>query len=229
MRATTIALLLSFAVASPLAPAAESTPAETTPVPTPTPGDPHAGPAAGEPARIQPGLMTVNAGEGGTYSISDAVPSKLRGGVEIGYENARIFCDHVDYWQSPLVGVRRSALDRAFFLNGEHAREPEHVIFDTRKCELPTIAFRGLMTPTDVEVRRQPFDEEQPKLAHFLVKMHHLGDFAGEMQTSNGWAPYAGWAEEAEILMATDVVEAGLIKPRFEYVVLHGRPAAGSE
>jgi hypothetical protein len=225
MRAMIIAVMLLSAAMTRLpvdAAAAEGADAGTPPAADTTPPAPQ-----GE--HLHPALMTLNAGKGGTISLGDSEPSKLLGGVEIGYEKIRIRCDHVDYWQSLLPGTKRAVLDRAYFINGPDAAEPEHVVFDSRKTELPTVGFRGLMTPVKVEVLRQPLDELQPKLARFRVLLHQLGDFAGELQSANGWAPYAGWADEAEMELVADVVEAGLIKPRFTTIVFIGRAAAAGE
>ena len=83
---------------------------------------------------LQPALISVDAQGGGSMSFNEKEPSKLFGGVKIGYEEARVSFDHVDYWQSKLLGVNRLTLDHALLASGLAAEEPDHVVFDTRRC-----------------------------------------------------------------------------------------------
>jgi len=190
-------------------------------------------------------------------------PSKLFGGVDLAYEGAEVACDHLAYWQSALKGAKRSFLDHARIDSGPDGRDPDHVIFDSRKATLPQLGFRGLMTPVSVEVVRQPVEALPPAtpvpvpvvpptpiakpssavpgiaggpvptsstgLAPFRVLLHQLGDFTGELQTAQGWAPYVGWADEAELVLVGDVVDSGVAKPRFRSLVLTGRAAQGTQ
>ena len=59
--------------------------------------------------------------------------------------------------------------------------------------------------------------------------LHKLGDFTGELQTAEGWAPYVGWADEAELVLVGDVVDSGVAKPRFRSLVLTGRAAQAGQ
>jgi hypothetical protein len=175
---------------------------------------------------LQPALISVDAKGGGSMSFNEKEPSKLLGGVKIGYEEARVSFDHVDYWQSKLLGVTRLTLDHALLASGLAAEEPEHVIFDTRRCKLPQIAFRGLMKPREVEIIRQPLDPADPKHVRFRVLLHNTGEFAGDLQTADAWAPYFGWSEETELFILADVLPAGIANPRFSLLEFHGRAAA---
>jgi hypothetical protein len=76
--------------------------------------------------------------------------------VTFGYEEILVTCDHVDYWQSKLLGVKRAVLDHALITSGPDAEDPEHVVFDSRATKLPQISFRGLMRPREIEIIRQP-------------------------------------------------------------------------
>jgi hypothetical protein len=207
------------------APAAPPSPggdaANPTPGPTPAP--------AGTPTRLQPALATVNAGRGGSYSLSDKDPSILEGGVEVFYEKIHLVCDHLKYWQAPLVGAAHAQLSKALFATGPESADPEHVIFDSRATQLPMVGFRGLMTPVGVDVARLPADPATPKQVAYRMEFHDLEDFAGMLQTSAGWKPHAGWADEAEARLIADIVPAGLINQRFSSLVLHGRPAKDGE
>lgn len=214
--------------------------------------------------RLQPALISVAAKQGGLVSFNEQEPSKLLGGVRLGYEEAFVLCDHVDYWQSKLTGFKRAVLDHALIASGPDADEPEHVVFDTRASKLPQISFRGIMRPREIEIIRQPLTPEDdarlkaravrdreraakdkvaasqpstvpapadpaavepPIPVRFRVLMHHFGDFSGDLQTTDGWVPHFGWAEEVEVLVIGDVVPDGIANPRFAMIDMHGRPA----
>jgi hypothetical protein len=204
----------------------DPTPSATT-VPATVPPSP--GGDAGAPARLQPALVTVNAGRGGSYSLSEKDPSILEGGVEIFYEKIRLVCDHLNYWQAPLAGAAHAQLSKALFASGPESADPLHVIFDSRATQLPMVGFRGLMTPASVDLARLPADPATPKKVAYRVEFHVLEDFAGMLQTTAGWKPHAGWADEAEAELVADIVPAGLINQRFTSLVLHGRPAKDGE
>ncbi len=208
---------------------------------------------------VTPIVLRVNARGGGAWSPNDKDPSKLFGGVDLTYEGAEVACDRLAYWQTALKGAKRSFLDHARIDSGPDGRDPDHVIFDSRKATLPQLGFRGLMTPVSVEVVRQPVEPLPPAkpisaatptpahapkppsadpvvagspapvlatgLVPFRVLLHRLGDFSGELQTAEGWAPYVGWADEAELVLVGDVVETGVAKPRFRSLVLTGHAA----
>lgn len=134
---------------------------------TPTPATEPAGevrPADPEPAlRLQPALISVSAKQGGQVSFNDQEPSKLLGGVRLGYEEVFVLCDHVHYWQSKLPGLKRAVLDHALIASGPDAEEPAHVVFDSRTSKLPQISFRGVMRPREIEIIRQPLAEQDQK------------------------------------------------------------------
>lgn len=235
--------------------------------PAAEPGDPKVEPV--EPVEppvpvMTPVVLSVNARGGGTWSPNDKDPSKLFGGVDLAYEGAEVACDRLAYWQTVLKGAKRSFLDHARIDSGPDGRDPDHVIFDSRKATLPKLGFRGLMTPVSVEVVRQPVEplsqpaKPVPALAPapastaqpsgsvpvvaggpapvratgvvpFRVLLHQLGDFSGELQTASGWAPYAGWSDEAELVLVGDVVESGVAQPRFRSLVLTGRPTQAGQ
>lgn len=210
--------------------------------------------------QLQPALISVAAKQGGMVSFNDQEPSKLLGGVRLGYEEAFVLCDHVHYWQSKLTGLKRSVLDHALIASGPDAEEPEHVVFDTRASKLPQLSFRGIMRPREIEIIRQPLTPEDdarlkeraakakaappakdttpatapaggaavaesPVLVRFRVLMHRFGEFSGDLQTTDGWVPHFGWADEVEVLMIGDLLPEGIANPRFAMIDLFGRPA----
>jgi hypothetical protein len=270
------ALALWFGVA-PLIAGEGPPPKDTTPNVAPADEvEPRSKPTA---IRLQPALISVAAKQGGMVSFNEQEPSKLLGGVRLGYEEAFVLCDHVHYWQSRLTGLKRAVLDHALIASGPDAEEPEHVVFDTRASKLPQISFRGIMRPHEIEIIRQPLapeDEarlkersarekeraakdritgpagqdqapsasgktrpadpggaatpasaptEPPVLVRFRVLMHRFGDFSGDLQTTDGWAPHFGWADEVEVLMVGDLLPDGVANPRFAVIDLFGRPA----
>jgi hypothetical protein len=185
-------------------------------------------PAAADPpglARLIPSQFTVTAGEGGTISLVNGAPSELRGGVQVEYESVSLSCDHLSYWQSPLAGAKAPQLERVLILAGPKGADPQRVIFDTRATRLPAIGFRGLLTPGAVEIQRQPLDPAHPGMVQYQIHLQEVGDFVGEMRSSSGWSPHAGWAETADLAVVADIVPEGLGNPRFQNIILQGRPA----
>jgi hypothetical protein len=249
-----LASMIALASLAGVLQAGEAVPTVIPPVaPAPTAVEP-ADPGDTPVPVVTPVVLSVNARGGGSWSPNDKDPSRLFGGVDLAYEGAEVACDRLAYWQSPLSGAKRSFLDHARIDSGPDGRDPDHVIFDSRKATLPQFGFRGLMTPVSVEVVRQPSEPlpaQKPvpvpaptpapavaspatgapaaphptALAPFHVQLHQLGDFSGELQTASGWAPYVGWADEADLVLVGDVVESGIAQPRFRSLVLTGRAA----
>ena len=186
-------------------------------------------PSTKPPIVLQPVLITVDAGQGGVISFKEKDPSTLLGGVRIGYEHVLVLCDHIEYWQRPLLGVKRTTLDHALIDQGPDSPEPGRVVFDSRASKLPQLAFRGIMQPAQVEIIRQPLKSEDKTHVNYRVLMHNLGAFSGDLQTTDGWAPHAGWAEEVEILAIADIMPGGPANPRFIEVKLIGRPVSHPE
>lgn len=155
--------LASIICMSPLGAGEASQPSDTPPVVAPTPAA-EVQPADPVPAlRLQPALISVSAKQGGQVSFNDQEPSKLLGGVRLGYEEVFVLCDHVHYWQSKLPGLKRAVLDHALIASGPDAEEPENVVFDSRASKLPQISFRGVMRPREIEIIRQPLAEQDQK------------------------------------------------------------------
>src|SRR5882757_5386013 len=109
-------------VAPPVVPSPVASPDKDTPAIAQA-KDASAGKAPGQEAKpegrnLQPALISVAAKQGGTMSFNEQEPSKLLGGVRVGYEEAFVLCDHVDYWQSKVPGLKRATLDHALFASG---------------------------------------------------------------------------------------------------------------
>lgn len=155
-------MLMTLALASPLPLAAgeASQPGGTPPRPATVPAGEAKPPDPTPPLRLQPALISVAAKQGGMVSFNDQEPSKLLGGVRLGYEEIFVLCDHVHYWQSKLAGIKRPVLDHALVASGPDAEEPTHVVFDSRATKLAQISFRGVMRPREIEIIRQPLSKE---------------------------------------------------------------------
>ncbi len=204
------------------------TPADPTVVPPVTSPAATPLPSNKPPIVLQPVLLSVQ-NNGGVVSLTEKDPSTFLGGVRIGYEHVLVLCDHIDYWQKPLLGVKRMTLDRAFIDQGPDSPEPGKVVFDSRASKLPQLAFRGIIRPTKVEIIRQPLKEDDKTHVFYKVLLHQVGEFSGDLQTSDGWAPHAGWAEEIQCLVLADIMPGGPANPRFTEVILIGRPGSHPE
>jgi hypothetical protein len=117
--------------------------------------------AATAPSAPSPALLTVESGSG-VFSLLETEPSELNDGVRIGYAGALLFNNRIRHWQSTPKGLTRAILDHALLLSGRPSVDPEHVIIDTRQCELPALGFRGLLTPDGVEVQRTEIEMLPP-------------------------------------------------------------------
>jgi hypothetical protein len=159
-------MLMTLAFASPLSLAGgeASQPGDTPPRPATVPAGEVKPTDPTPPLRLQPALISVAAKQGGMVSFNDQEPSKLLGGVRLGYEEIVVLCDHVHYWQSKLAGIKRPVLDHALIASGPDADEPSQVVFDSRATKLPQISFRGVMRPREVEIIRQPLSKEDQAL-----------------------------------------------------------------
>ncbi len=220
-----VLLACLFAVAA-AARAGEAPVTPSPPVAPPATSDANAPEVKPDNLALQPALISVAANQGGTMSFNELEPSTLLGGVRLGYEEALVLCDHVHYWQSKILGLKRPTLDHALIASGPDAEEPGHVVFDTRASKLPQIPFRGLIRPREVEIIRQPLDPKDKAHVRFRVLLHKLGEFAGDLHTANGWVPVHGRAEEAELTVIGEVVPGGIANPHIARIELRCRPAA---
>jgi hypothetical protein len=175
---------------------------------------------------FMPLLFSISAGEGTSYAMKDGDESSALGGVEIGYENVRLTCDTLRYWQATIPGVRRPVVKRCLLVSGPKGADPAHVVFDSRTSQLPQVAFRGLMKPAQVEIQRQEPDPAAPGVVRFAIHLTGVGGFSGLLKDDKDWQPYAGWAETADIVVRADIDTANqeLANQHFETIHLHGRP-----
>lgn len=183
---------------------------------------------AAEPPALLPSL-SLEAGDGGAFSLRPDAPSQLRGGVRALYEGGRLACDSLVFTRSPYADSREPVLSEADIGSGPlgpNLAGVPVVELDTRQATSPRIGFRGLLTPGQVHVSRLPAsDPRRPGLVSFAVTLIPLGAFAGELRQNGVWRPYHGWAERGEATVVADLGRNGLENPRFAAIRLFGRPA----
>lgn len=197
---------------------------EYTPFPVP-------GTEGADAAPIQP---SITAGNGITLTIAQRRPatSSLSGGVEVIYERLVVACDAMDFSQSAVGGVGESVLDHGRVSSGPKGPTPDRVRFDSRGTRIPTIGFRGLLTPASALLERLPAvapaapqgagPTAATRVTYRLV-MHQLGDWSGDLRGKGGeWMSFAGWGERAEVELDAAVLDRGLGQPRLRSIKLHG-------
>ena len=177
------------------------------------------------PAPVVPAPFEFSAGGATSWSLDPAAPSTADGGVSATYEGVILQVDHLTVLQSPIFGTPGNFPAEADLLPGEHGPAGGRVTIDTRLATLPTIGFKGLLTPTAIHIRRLPLDPARPKFVNFQVVLPDTGAFDGQLQTKDGWAPFRGWSERTEMLLEGDILTGSLANVRVVRIVLHGRLA----
>jgi hypothetical protein len=163
---------------------------------------------------------------GGRVALKDGEANHLDGGVEAWYEQVHLQGQALEWTQTPLGGVGQAIIDGLRLTPGPDGFAADRVLVDSRASRLPMVGFRGLLTPQSIVVVRRPADPLDPASARWTVTLAKPGYFAGELLTSGGWAPHAGWAEEIEIEVVADVAGPAISNPRFATIHLLGRQAA---
>jgi hypothetical protein len=140
----------------------------------------------------------------------------------IVYEAVRLDCSRLNYSLAALAGVPRPVLSTADFLGGPDDR----VYFDSSASLLPQMAFKGVMRPRTLNVRRAEPDPAYPDEVRFRAEAVDLNEVAGIFATPAGPRRHAAWADRA-ILMFVCAIDAkasnGLGNPRMESLHIYGR------
>src|SRR6185295_5896652 len=100
-------------------------------------------------------------------------------------------------------------------------------LFDSTASKLPQMAFRGVMHPAMVAIRRQEPDPAKPGEVQYQVDISDLGDFHGFLLTDQGESQHIAWAERAVLRYVADLdprAASGLGPPRLTVINLYGRP-----
>lgn len=157
-------------------------------------------------------------------SLAPDQPSEASGGVVLRYEEVRLECERLGYRLAALPGAARPVLASAELAAGEGGR----MLFDTTATRLPEMAFRGVLRPRSVAIRRLEVDPAWPAEVRFRAEALGLDDIVGVVLTAAGPKPHLAWADRAtlEFVAAPDPASnLGIGPPRLSALHFHGRPA----
>lgn len=188
--------------------------------------------AAGEetPVAVVPAPALVFSASGGmSLSLSPARPSEAKG-VHLRYEDIVLATEVLRYRMAALPGTPRPVLSTADLIGGPDGR----VLIDTSATKLERVAFRGLLRPKTVAVRRVEADPARPKIVGFRLECSEVGDVHGIVATANGPRQILAWAERVILDLEAEVdptSSTGMSVPRLVTMHLYGPPAtpAGDE
>jgi len=173
--------------------------------------------------------LLFKASGGMSLSLSPARPSEAKG-VELRYEDIRLETEILHYQMATLPGAARPVLGSADLLGGPDGR----VLIDTSATRLERVAFRGLLRPQTVAVRRVESDPARPKIVGFRLACSEVGDVQGLIATAHGPRQILLWAERVVLDLEAEVDPAsstGMSVPRLVTMHLYGAAAtpAGDE
>lgn len=173
------------------------------------------------------GTPFFRSGGEATYSTDPSRPSTATGGIEARYDGILLTCDNVSLRYAAIPGESASIPSDGDLLPGTAGPANNRVILDTRQATSLTIGFRGLFTPSSVNLRRIIDGTTPTGQAHYHIELPDSGEFQGLLKLPDGWAPYRGWADHLELLVAADLVGGSLTNLRVAKITLHGRLASG--
>jgi len=198
-----------------------------------------AGEGGGSAVVIDPALLTVTAGKAIHLPNSEREdeeplpPGRLEGGVDILYEKIRLASHFLHFWQTPIVEGGRRHISRAVFESGgegEPGPEPGRIHIDTRRSQLDSINYRGLLRPSRLTIERQTLDQETSTVS-YRIALPDLGEFKGYLLRGRDergrkvWIPLVGWGDRVEIDMVADYDGKALADPRVRKIRLLAPPA----
>jgi hypothetical protein len=177
--------------------------------------------------------FALEAGSGATLNFKADTPNVFRGGVRLAWSGLLLHCDNLSFVRTPFAGSREPILAEANLGSGPQGpseQERPIVVLDSTKATLPTIAFKGRLTPGSLHLTRLALDPKRPDEVRFSVTFAPLGDFSGQIRDEQGWKTIAGWAERGEAELIAKVGPKGLVDPRFVSILLMGTsPSAEGE
>jgi len=169
--------------------------------------------------------FALEAGSGATLNFKSDTPNIFRGGVKLAWSGLLLQCDNLSFVRTPFPGSREPVLAEANLGSGPQG-PTEHdqpvVVLDSTRATLPTIAFKGRLTPGSLHLTRLAVDPKRPEEVRFSVTFAPLGDFAGKIRDEQGWKSIAGWAERGEAELVARVGPKGLVDPQFVSILLIG-------
>jgi len=172
-------------------------------------------------------VMSFSSSGAMKLSMSPDQPSEAAGGVRMRYEQVRLECERLTYRMAALAGTPKPVLSTADLIGGPDGR----VLFDSTNSQMPQIAFRGLLRPRTLAIRRLDADPAKPTEVRFRGEASDLGDVVGVVNTAKGLRQHVAWADRA-VLEFVGTVQAGgplgIDTPRMTALHLYGRPADGT-
>lgn len=174
-----------------------------------------------------PAAFEFSSGGAAAWSLDPTHPSTAAGGVSAIYEGIVIQADHLTLLQSPVPGTPGNIPAEGDLLPGDAGPAGNRVLLDTHQATLPTIGFKGVLTPSAVNIRRLPPDPARHGIVDYQVLLPDTGAFEGQLQTKEGWAPFRGWSDRTELILEGDTLSGTLANLRVVRIVLNGHPAAG--
>ena len=175
--------------------------------------------AAGE-GEGPPPVVRFNAAKM-NMSMTPGRPSTMEE-PRIGYEAVRLECAQLTYLLAALAGAPRPVLSTATFSGGPDGR----ILFDSAASQLQQMAFKGVLRPRTLTVRRLEADPERPAEVRYRAEAGDLGDLSGILATPVGPRRHVAWAERAvlEFVGAVDGNAAmGLGELRLTALHFYGR------
>lgn len=180
-------------------------------------------PAVAPQGQSAPPVMTFKAGRM-AMSMAAERPSEAAQGVWIRYEAVRLECDRLTYRMAALPGAKQPVLASADLSGGPAGPADGRVLFDSSASQLPQAAFRGVLRPRSLSVRRQPAEPERPGLARLRIEASDLGDVDGVLNTPAGARRHVAWADRAVLEVVGDAAPGGLgvAEPRLAALHFYG-------
>ena len=162
-----------------------------------------------------------------TFNTDPGKPWTAEGGFEAVYQGIQVTGDHLSVLQTSIAGTQVSAPAEVRISAGPGGPTPNTVALDTRGATLPTIGFKGLLTPTEVQITRLPQDPARSKAVQWLVQLPETGAFAGQLRQAAEWVPFQGWAQQSELTLEGTVVGGSVTDIRVIRIKLMSRAAVG--
>ena len=162
-----------------------------------------------------------------TFNNDPGKPWTAESGFEALYQGIQVTGDHLSVLQTSIAGTQVSAPAEVKISAGPGGPTPNTVALDTRAATLPTIGFKGLLTPTEVQITRLPPDPARPKAVQWQVQLPETGAFAGQLRQETEWAPFQGWAQQSELTLEGAVVGGRVTDIRVIRIKLMSRAAVG--
>jgi len=199
---------------------------------------------AAEPEALPEPIRIAVSATGGVQYVPGGW-SRLRGGVDVRYEEVEIRADHIEMRQSPVGAGTANLIDEVRVLPGPQGPVPDRVVFDSTRSQLPALGLRARLVPTKILGRRLPLADPLAPSAtvaageitpmpassattvRWLIELHDLGDFSSAIRNQATWIDHTGWADRLDLILVADVGPDGQLGPqRLERIDMIGKRSA---